>query len=299
MIDIASVKLNNPLAVIVERFTGQQVGNRNIHCPFHEDRSPSMHVYADGGFKCFSCGRHGDVLDFVGYYFFGDGYKPDVHFAEVVDKLGALDIRPLPAQLTRPKPERPKLTIDLDTIYHWHETMPTDRRAYWHNRGLIDQTIDAFMLGWDGKRYTIPALYRMVPFGVKRRQSEINDGLDVKYIQIAGGRVGIFNADILAAAETAIICEGEIDCMLLYQLGYCAVTSTGGAASWKPEWVKFFAHIPNVIILFDNDDAGREGASRVKASMRRAQIVTLPKGIKDVGELWATGTAAGWLAESI
>lgn len=36
---------------------------RNISCPFHEDRKPSFRVYAGERFKCFSCGKSGDVID--------------------------------------------------------------------------------------------------------------------------------------------------------------------------------------------------------------------------------------------
>lgn len=39
--------------------------NRNgmVHCPFHDDRHPSMKV--DKGFCCFACGAKGDVIAFV------------------------------------------------------------------------------------------------------------------------------------------------------------------------------------------------------------------------------------------
>ncbi len=42
--------------------TGQAVGrSRKISCPFHEDRTPSFHVYEDpaDGWYCFGCKRHG------------------------------------------------------------------------------------------------------------------------------------------------------------------------------------------------------------------------------------------------
>lgn len=299
MIDIDSIRQNNPIQSVVEKFTGQQVTRRNIHCPFHEDRNPSLHVYDDGKFKCFSCGRHGDVIDFVGYFFFGDSYNPDVHFTEVVDKLGGLEIRPLPQQISRPKPEKPKLTIDLEQCIDWHATMPTQRRSYWHSRGLNDTTIDSYFLGWDGKRYTIPLLYRLVPFGIKRRQSDIDDSISAKYIMSAGSRAGIFNADVLWTADACVICEGEIDAMLLTQLGYRAVTSTAGANTWKDDWARFFTHVRDIYLLFDNDAAGREGAAKVHATLRRARIVTLPDGVKDVGELWQAGYAASWLRENV
>ena len=38
---------------------------RKVHCPFHSDRHPSLHVYptAARGWYCFSCGRGGSIYD--------------------------------------------------------------------------------------------------------------------------------------------------------------------------------------------------------------------------------------------
>ncbi|HEX8159568.1 MAG TPA: CHC2 zinc finger domain-containing protein [Solirubrobacteraceae bacterium] len=51
-------------AVYVAALTGQAVSrSRKISCPFHEDRTPSFHVYehTDAGYYCFGCRRHGQV----------------------------------------------------------------------------------------------------------------------------------------------------------------------------------------------------------------------------------------------
>ena len=37
-------------------------------CPFHNDWHPSLYV-ADDHYYCFTCGEHGDVIDFVGRLF--------------------------------------------------------------------------------------------------------------------------------------------------------------------------------------------------------------------------------------
>lgn len=287
-IDFEEIKRRNPLENVIERFTQQRVERHKIRCPFHEDRTPSLHVYDDGGWKCWGCGKFGDCLDFVGYFLYGDAYEPSQHLTDVIDRLGTLNIKPLPSKTTKPKPKplRAGLNVTLEQCMEWSDHMPDARRAYWHRRGLTDQTIREFFLGWDGKRYTIPIHYRYQVFGVKRRKSEIDDGLDAKYVQLKGSRVGIFNSDALWDATHAVICEGEIDCMLLHQAGFTAVTSTGGANTWKRHWSKFFAHIPDVYALFDNDDAGADGASKVKRCIRRANVLTLPDGIQDVGDMF-------------
>lgn len=58
------------LGVEAERYvrllTGQAVGcGRKVHCPLHEDRTPSLHVYENpaDGWYCFGCGRGGSVYD--------------------------------------------------------------------------------------------------------------------------------------------------------------------------------------------------------------------------------------------
>jgi len=52
--------------VYVQRLTRQTVGrSRKVHCPLHDDDTPSLHVYpeAERGWFCFGCGRGGTVYD--------------------------------------------------------------------------------------------------------------------------------------------------------------------------------------------------------------------------------------------
>ena len=300
-IDVAAIKAAHPIESVIERMTGQRIERNKICCPFHDDGSPSLHVYDDGGWKCFGCGLGGDVFSFVGYLRHGLQYDSSAHFIEIASSLGDLEITPQPARIAKPKPPKATLNIGLDAVVGWHDNMPASRRAYWHSRGLTDQTISEFMLGFDGQRYTIPAMWRYLPFGVKRRKAaDIDDGIDAKYTSIYGSRVGIFNSDTLLGAEYVVICEGEIDAMLLHQSGIRAVSSTGGAGSWRDKWAQHFTHIQRVFVLYDNDEAGRKGARTIQASIRRAQVLTLPDGVGDVGELFdKSADAAAWVRHAM
>lgn len=57
-------------ALYVRVLTGHPVGrSRKVRCPFHEDRTPSLHVYEapEDGWYCFGCKRHGHtVYDLAG-----------------------------------------------------------------------------------------------------------------------------------------------------------------------------------------------------------------------------------------
>ena len=53
-------------AVYVQALTGQHVGRqRKITCPFHDDHTPSLHVYEhpEQGWYCFGCQRGGSIYD--------------------------------------------------------------------------------------------------------------------------------------------------------------------------------------------------------------------------------------------
>ena len=48
----------------------KQSGTRHVGlCPFHADKDPSFYIFDDNRFKCFGCGEHGDVIDFVQKYY--------------------------------------------------------------------------------------------------------------------------------------------------------------------------------------------------------------------------------------
>ena len=75
--------LQIPPPTYVEALTGREVGrDGKVACPFHEDRTPSLHVYPDPerGWTCFgACQAGGTIIDFgarlYGLEPRGDGYR--------------------------------------------------------------------------------------------------------------------------------------------------------------------------------------------------------------------------------
>lgn len=65
---IAELKQNIDLVSVVES-SGVMLERRGTRhcglCPFHAEKTPSFFVFQDNRFKCFGCGEHGDVIDFV------------------------------------------------------------------------------------------------------------------------------------------------------------------------------------------------------------------------------------------
>lgn len=51
---------------VVRYLLPQENCNKNIRCPFHEDKSPSLKIYSKNNyFVCFGCGARGSAIDFV------------------------------------------------------------------------------------------------------------------------------------------------------------------------------------------------------------------------------------------
>jgi len=80
-----------PPAVYIERLAGTAVPrHRKIRCPFHDDRTPSLHVYqdADRGWYCFGCARGGSIYDFASHLWRLD--TRGVTFNQLHDELCAV-----------------------------------------------------------------------------------------------------------------------------------------------------------------------------------------------------------------
>lgn len=68
MNNIAEIKQSINLESIVLD-SGVELQKRGVRfvglCPFHSEKTASFFVFPDNHYKCFGCGEHGDVIDFV------------------------------------------------------------------------------------------------------------------------------------------------------------------------------------------------------------------------------------------
>ena len=46
-VDIERIKASTPLLSTIEKLTGEQVVKHKICCPFHNDMTPSLHIFDD------------------------------------------------------------------------------------------------------------------------------------------------------------------------------------------------------------------------------------------------------------
>jgi DNA primase len=121
-------------------------------CPFHGEKSPSFYVY-DDGYHCFGCGAHGDAIGFVMQ---GQGLS----FMEAVAQLAAeagLDVPKSSPEAAEAERRRLDVVGVLEAVqahYQRRLALPEGRpaRDYLLGRGLTEETIARFGLGWAGDR---------------------------------------------------------------------------------------------------------------------------------------------------
>src|SRR5229473_3083951 len=143
----------------------------------------------------------------------------------------------------------------------YHRALPDRIRAYLNARGIPDEVIDRRLLGWNGVRITIPIFNRKGVCAFFRLAKDPDDKSDTpKMLSLRGSQVDLYGWEVLRLnPKRIIICEGEFDRLVLEAKGFDAVTSTGGAGTFKEQWSEAFSEISEVYICFDRDESGQRG----------------------------------------
>ena len=149
---LEELRARTPLAALISRRVKLSRSGRQMKgcCPFHGEKTPSFYVYEDG-YHCFGCGAHGDAISFV-------MQTQGASFMEAVQSLAGEAGLELPkASASAEAAERQRLDLHgvLDAAQaHYTRALHTPAGAaalaYLRGRGLADETIARFGLGWAG-----------------------------------------------------------------------------------------------------------------------------------------------------
>ncbi|MBI2756212.1 MAG: toprim domain-containing protein [Chloroflexi bacterium] len=269
-------------------------------CPYHEDRhKPALGIFRNGVY-CFACGASRGVLRFLA--------ENPPGTIRVVGNAGGAHRVGVSAR-TRDLPE------SLASAYATLLRGPLAQRRTWlHARGLTDATIDTYQLGHSGAAFTIPVLGRQPEPDLREAQVSrrllalrfrrdhgrtdapcgepwCDPSVCPKYFGLSGFNQTLLYdpaAALAAHPRTLVLCEGELDTLLLVQHGYPAVTFTNGVGGLKRQHLAFFDHVPEILLCLDQDEAGRRRAATLASWFGgRARWIRWPHA-KDVTDLLHT-----------
>ena len=123
-------------------------------CPFHNEKTPSFHVSASKGiYKCFGCGEAGDVVKFL---------MKHEHFSYPEALRWLADKYHIPIEEEQLTEKQKELRDERDALYHvsdfaqkyFQDLLFNDEMgkavglSYFHSRGLTDEVIRKFGLGY-------------------------------------------------------------------------------------------------------------------------------------------------------
>lgn len=148
---VEEIKRKLDLVEYIGRVTRLQKAGRNFRglCPFHQEKTPSFYVFPDrGSWRCFGqCGEGGDLFSFV-------QKRENTDFRGALRQLAedaGVELSPENAQ-RRSRSEKLSAILSATVAFYQKclgESDGAEARAYLHEkRGLSDETIETFRLGW-------------------------------------------------------------------------------------------------------------------------------------------------------
>lgn len=197
-----------------------------------------------------------------------------------------------------------------------------------HRWGLSNETIKTWQLGWNPRdlddqpeRWGLTGKPIYLPCGITiphdaggqlwtvkiRRYRHGQPANEPKYLQprhtdepaSAAPRDSLFGVDRLRGhSQLLLLTEGEKDGLLAWQeLGaWVDVASLGGAAKGLPtRWLSYLLPYRRILLIYDADDAGQQGALRLSALVGRCLPLSLPQGHDLVDFVQQGGELRPWL----
>lgn len=152
---IEEVRSRNDIVDVIGGYVSlkKQGNSYSACCPFHHEKTPSFHVSRDKQlYHCFGCGASGNVFTFIREY-------ENLSFVESMKLLADRSGMTLPEYELSPKQkeqenyrtELKELNKAAAAYFHYLLTKTEHGKKaldYLHNRGLNDDTITAFAMGY-------------------------------------------------------------------------------------------------------------------------------------------------------
>jgi len=243
-----------------------QAGEVKVPCPFHHDDHPSAQVNVEKSlFHCYVCGI---------------GYNEEQFMAEVKGIPISQAIKLL-AEIGN------HADVDWDISFKaelWADQKMLDAL---HALGFEDETIEEVKLGLanttKGVTLAFPIFFDKTLMDI-RRYNILKLPEIAKMTSEKGAKAGwIFPYDLWKNnKDVTYLFEGEKDALMARQVGINAISLTGGAGALPNSFCLPTFKGRDVIICYDNDKAGQDGAQHIAQS-----IVDLANSVStvDIGQL--------------
>lgn len=249
--------LTGPIEDLLQQPITERSVNAMLHCPFHEDRTPSFSIHLDEGvWHCFSCQDSGTLKGL--YRRLGhDGVDDSVRLIQAKRNAEEPDIRT--------KDFSPKSNSDLRGLDSERGRRFLD--DFIASRGILREVAESYGLGYDVERDALSFPYRDTEGRVTGIKYRFHNGFKASE---PGSHYGLFGLSDAIGKEEVIICEGESDTLRVKsEVGSrYGVAGTSGASVSDTQWSSIGLHLlfaKRIYLCYDGDGAGDKCA---EAGMR-------------------------------
>jgi len=275
----------------IVRQLGLQVVGETSHdflclCPFHGNRhTPSFSVsHQKGLYLCFnpSCGVSGTIVELVKEMTHRNEYEA-LRFIISAQQEAAQHFDEELADILEEKPEFDEFSQSvLDKMYNDVD----GGREYFHSRGINDESIDHFRLGYSKNQGMVIVPVHSpdgLPVGLVGRSVEGKSFKNSTRLPRNKTMFNIHRAKRLGGS--VVVVESSFDAIRLHQVGLKAVATLGATVSrYQISLLQRYA--TSIIICPDNDNAGIKMIDKIVSNIKdkSVEVINLKSG-KDVGDL--------------
>lgn len=258
------VKDRVQIADVVEHY-GLKLNSRDkVCCPFHREKTPSFSIDRNNNiFTCFGCGETGDAIAFVGKL---KNLEP-LDAAKELAEIFRIDVAEKKAP-KKPKKE-PSTAASKPAVTEYIKTCMTDagKTDYFAKRGLTEETVKKYCLGFDVKRNAVVIPYSSKLTYYQTRSVETKAFFKPKTED--AGAEPLFNRSALWQTRQAIfIVESPICALSIMQSGFAAVSLCGvGGANKLVRDCKEKPPTGTLVLCLDNDEPGQTASKDLETQL--------------------------------
>ena len=233
---------------------GLKFKNNKCLCFKHSESNPSMsYDPKKKKYKCFSCGASYDIFNHYQEYY-------NKSFLEAVKSIVSdfgmnIDVN-IKESERKPKKAPKKYDIGNNNI-----------SSYCEKRSISKATLDYVGVKESGNLIVFEYRNELGEhLANKYRRTKKSDGPKMWFEKDTNVNT-LFNMDKVNISEPLLITEGEMDCLSAIEAGFKNSVSIPSGVNGVNEWITsnwtFIEQFEEIIIWFDNDEAGIKGAREV------------------------------------
>ena len=225
----------------------------------HDSKGKEAHLYINresSQYVCKKCGEKGNIITLAKHL--GDSTQ-DISLNQ------------------SPKRGKDKaLKITEKIVEQYSSSLPGNIREYLNSRGITDGLVDKYKLGWgffyNSYWITIPMKDANGEYCYFKLRRDPGSDKKPRYIfHPKGTESTLFGLENLRNNnDYIVICESELDCILLNSYGIPAITSTAGVGTFKEEWIEYLKDVKSIYICFDRDKAGIKGTEELVLKLEKS-----------------------------